>query len=75
MTTSAQQDSLNILIDELIADDELRDSFLRDPERTLQFASDWALPLSESELRPLRARSYQVWEKVVEQLESQHVAA
>jgi len=63
-----QHDSLAILIDELITDEELRDSFLRDPERTLRFASDWALPLSESELQSLRVPAYRILDRVTEQL-------
>ena len=71
MNTSGQQNSLSILIGELIADDELCDSFLRDPDQTLRLAGDWALPLSETELQSLRAGSYRVWETVVEQLDLQ----
>ena len=69
--TNAEQflnDNLEILIDELITDEELRDSFLRDPERTLRFANDWGLPLSESELQSLRAPAYRILDKVTEQL-------
>jgi len=69
--TNAEQflnDNLEILVDELITDEELRDSFLRDPERTLRFANDWGLPLSESELQSLRAPAYRILDMVTEQL-------
>jgi hypothetical protein len=63
-------DSVEILIGELMTDEELREAFLRDPAKTLRRAGDWALPLCESELRFLRAPAYRRWEKVVEELEA-----
>jgi hypothetical protein len=68
-------DSLEILIGELVTDDELRDAFLRDPERTLRHANDWALPLSESEVQLLRVPSFRLWDKVAEALEGRLSAA
>ena len=66
-------DSLEILIAELTTDEELRDSFLRNPGRTLLLASDWGLPLSDSELQSLRAP--RVWNKVAEALEARFLEA
>jgi hypothetical protein len=63
-------DTLEILIGELMADEELRDAFLRDPDRTLQRASDWALPLSDSEVRALRRAAHRIWDTVAEALEA-----
>jgi len=63
-------DTLEILIGELMADEELRDAFLRDPDRTLQRASDWALPLSDSEVRALRRAAHRICDTVAEALEA-----
>jgi hypothetical protein len=68
-------DTMEILIGELMADEELRDAFLRNPDRTLQHASDWALPLSESELRSLRLSAHRLWDTVAEALEARWPAA
>lgn len=74
MTTDQHlNDTFEILVGELMTDDELRDSFLRDPERTL--AGDWALPLSESELQLLRVPANRLWDKVVDELEARLAAA
>ena len=72
MTTTGQhlEQSFEILIHELMNDDELRDAFLRNPDRTLRFASDWGMPLSESELRSLRAPSFSLWDRVIDELEA-----
>jgi hypothetical protein len=77
MTSTSQHahDSLDILIDELMMDDELLRSFLRDPERTLRRASDWGLPLSDSELQALQAPAFRLWDRVTEELESRFAAA
>jgi hypothetical protein len=69
------QSSLNILIRELRADDELRDAFLRDPQGTLRLADEWALPLCDSEVRSLQRPEYRLWETVVDELVSQSQAA
>ena len=66
-------DSLDLFVSELMTDEELRDSFLRNPRRTLQLASEWALPLSESELHALRAP--RMWSKVADALEARFLAA
>jgi hypothetical protein len=62
--------SVEILIGELMNDDELRGSFLRNPRRTLRLAGDWGLPLTDSELDELRRPSVRFWDHVVEELES-----
>ena len=62
--------SLEILLGELMADEELLDSFLQDPARALRAGNAWALPLSESELQSLRALSDRLWEKLAQQLEA-----
>ena len=48
---------------------------MRDPEGTLRVASDWALPLSDSEVRSLRTPSYRCWDRAVEAVVSRLSAA
>lgn len=67
--------SFEILVAELMNDEELRDAFLRNPRRTLDLASEWGLPLSESEVQSLRAPAYRLWDKVADALELRFLAA
>ena len=70
-TTDANtQQSLDIFIDELVSDEELRDSFLRSPRKTLTLAGNWGLPLCESEILSLMASGQSFWVKVVEELDA-----
>ena len=62
--------NLDIFSDELMADEELRDSFFRSPFMTLRRAADWGLPISESEMRALIAANPAVWECVADVFES-----
>jgi hypothetical protein len=64
------QRNLDIFIEELMADEEFRDSFFRNPFRTLRQAADWGLPISESEIRALIAANPAVWERVADEVES-----
>jgi hypothetical protein len=77
MTSNHQHvnDSLDIFIGELMADDELLNAFLRDPEQTLERARDWGLPLSDSELQQLFASAYRLWDNMTEALESRCAVA
>lgn len=75
MTNSQVNETFEILIGELMADDELRASFLRDPDYTLRVAGDWALPLCDSELQALRTPAYPVWDRVAEELATRLTAA
>lgn len=68
MTTQLLEQSLEILVDELVTDDELRDAFLRNPLTTLRSASEWGMPLTDSELQVLCAGRFPVWERVAEEL-------
>ena len=63
------QRNLEIFIDELVTDEDLRESFLRSPFRTLRHAADWGLPISESEMTTLLAANPNVWERVAEELD------
>jgi hypothetical protein len=62
--------SLEIFIDELVADEEFRDSFLRSPRKTLAVADEWGVPLCESEIHALMATDPSVWDHVAEELDS-----
>jgi hypothetical protein len=75
ITNSQATESFEILIGELMADDELRAAFLRDPDHTLRVAGDWALPLCDSELQALRTPAYPVWDRVAEELAARLTAA
>jgi hypothetical protein len=74
-TRQLLDDSLEILLGELITDEELRDSFIQNPERTLQLAGDWGLPLSASELQSLRMHADRLLERVAEELTWRVLAA
>lgn len=64
------EQTFEIFIQELVADEELRHSFFRSPRTTLQFADDWALPLCASEIRSLIASDASVWDRIVEELDT-----
>jgi hypothetical protein len=64
-----REQSLEIVIDALVTDEEFRDAFLRNPRRTLQYSSDWGLPLCESETYSLLAAERQLWDNLVEELD------
>ena len=65
MATKLEQ-SLEILIDELMGDEELRLAFLRSPYRTLQAGAEWGMPLTDNERQALCASRYPVLELVTE---------
>lgn len=70
-----QDDTFEILIGELLTDEALRDAFFRDPQRTLQEAAEWPLPLSASELHALRSPAYRLRDRVADALEARLPAA
>jgi hypothetical protein len=64
------EQTFEIIIDQLVADEEFRHCFLRNPRRTLRLADDWGLPLSDSEIHSLIATGRSVWDRVVEELDA-----
>ncbi len=60
--------NLDIFIDQLVADDEFRHCFIRNPRKTFGIAEDWALPLSDSEISALIAIEPALWDRVAEEL-------
>jgi hypothetical protein len=67
--------SLEIFIDELIADEELRQFFFKSPLNTLRHAREWGVPLSDSEIGSLLASGSYVWDRVADALSSQLLEA
>jgi len=63
------EQTIAIFIDHLVADEEFRHDFLRNPRRTLRLADEWGLPLSDSEISALIATDSAVWERVAEELD------
>jgi hypothetical protein len=61
--------TLDIFIDELVTNEEFRDSFLRSPVRTLKSANEWGLPFCDSEIRRLLAAKTSVWDHIAEELD------
>lgn len=64
------EQSVSILVDELMGDDELRVAFLRNPYGTLKRGADWGMALTDSELEVLCQGRFPVWERVAEALGS-----
>jgi hypothetical protein len=70
------EQTLEIVLDQLMADEEFRDAFIHMPRRTLSEAADWGVPLCDSEILALvaapralqriadqlNARLHQVWQ-------------
>jgi hypothetical protein len=67
--------SLEILMDELRADDDFRDAFVRRPRKTLRTAGDWCVALTDSELYSLMAAEQHVYEQVVRSFYGEFLAA
>jgi hypothetical protein len=61
---------LDILVEELVADEDFREFFVRNPRRAVRLANDWGLPFSESEIRSLLAARGWVWDHVAQNLAS-----
>lgn len=60
--------AIDIFIEQLLNDEELRDSFFRHPRQTLRMAGDWGLPLSDSEVAALLAVEPSLWNRIAAQL-------
>lgn len=68
-------DTLDIFIYELMADDELLRAFLSNPRRTIRRAAEWGLPLSDNELRSLEPAAMALWDNLSEQLDARFASA
>jgi len=60
--------ALNLFIDELVINEDFRDSFLRSPRRALRTAQEWGLPLADSEIQLLLDVKPGTWDRVAEEL-------
>ena len=60
--------TIDIFIEQLLNDEELRESFFRHPRQTVRLASDWGLPLSDSEIAALLAIEPAWWNRIAAQL-------
>ncbi len=59
---------LDILVDELVADEDFREFFVRNPREAVRMANDCGLPFSESEIRSLLAANGWIWDRVADEL-------
>jgi hypothetical protein len=66
MGTQMLEQSVEILVDELMHDDELRQAFFRHPHRTLKSGAEWGLALTDNEVEALCASRVPVWERVAD---------
>lgn len=73
-STLTLNQTIDILIDELQHDDELRAAFFRNPMRTLRQAADW-MPITDSELQALCSPRFPVWERVAAGLQMRMLEA
>ncbi|PWT83156.1 MAG: hypothetical protein C5B57_07430 [Blastocatellia bacterium] len=64
------EQTFEIIIDQLVADEEFRHCFLRNPRGTLRLADDWGLPLCDSEIRSLMSTGPSVWDRFAEELDA-----
>jgi hypothetical protein len=74
-TDSSVDRSLEIIIDELTADEEFREFFFRSPLKTLRHAREWGVPLSDSEIGSLIASGSYLWDRVADAIDSQLLEA
>lgn len=68
MNAMQLEQSLEILVDELVVNDELRHEFFRNPYATLREASEWGVPLTDREVEALCSGRYPIWERVADAL-------
>jgi hypothetical protein len=64
------EQTFEIVLDHLVADEEFRDHFFRNPRKTLRLADQWGLPLCESEIASLIGVCVSVWDNVAEELDA-----
>ena len=64
------QRHIELLIGRLVTDEDFRDAFQRDPEKTLADAAAWGLALSAIEGSALLATDQPLWERIALELDS-----
>ena len=58
------EQTFEIMIEQLVADEEFRHVFLRNPWKLLRSADDWGLPLCDSEIQSLISTTPAAWDEV-----------
>lgn len=68
MSKTQIQQSLDILVDELVANDELRQQFFQHPYATMRDAAEWGIPLTDREVEGLCVGQAPIWILVMDAL-------
>ena len=70
------EQTFEIMIDQLVADDEFRHFFLQNPRKALHAAEEWGLPLCDSEIHALIATGRSTWGRIAAEVDArlQHAA-
>jgi hypothetical protein len=58
------EQTFEIVVDHLVADDEFRLFFLRSPRKALEAAEEWGLALCESEINALVVSGRSLWNRL-----------
>ena len=61
---------IELLIGRLATDEDFRDAFRRDPEKTLADAAAWGLALSAIEVNALLSTDQTLWDRIARDLDS-----
>jgi hypothetical protein len=64
------QRHIELLIGRLATDEDFRDAFQREPEKTLADAAAWGLALSTIEVSALLSTDQTLWERIAFELDS-----
>ena len=64
------QRHIELLIGRLATDEDFRDAFQREPEKTLADAAAWGLALSAIEVSALLSTDQTLWERIAFELDS-----
>jgi len=56
--------TIEIMIDQLVEDEEFRQLFLANPWKLMREADEWGLPLSDSEIQALLSTAPAVWDEI-----------
>jgi hypothetical protein len=62
--------TIEMFVDELAMNEELRDQFFRNPQELLAAADDWGLPFCASEICRLLTARPSVWRRVAEEVDA-----
>jgi hypothetical protein len=70
MRRSNMEQTVEMFIEELAADEEFREAFFRNPRKALRMANEWGLPFTDTEVMLLIATNPSVWDRVAENLDA-----